>query len=141
MPGVPLIGFQGLGQLNRTSTHATIWRRDSLLELIRPGESLWEFEINGSIRSNRFAGGVCGCWQPALHYVMAIGKGRWFRRALRSLARDGIRPDLKVRPAETGAEELKAGLLAFLGNALRAVMPLRWRQWLQFKLNPRTYRL
>ena len=140
MPGVPLIGFQGLGQPNRTSTHATIWRRTSLLELIHPGESLWQFEINGSIRSNRFAGGICGCWQPALHYVMAIGKGRWFRRALRDLARDGIRPDLSVRPAQTFAEELKAALYAFAANALRAVMPLYWRQRLQIKINPRAYR-
>lgn len=141
MPGVPLIGFQGEGQLNRTSTHATIWRRESLLAIIHPGESLWEFEINGSVRSNRFAGGICGCWAPAVHYVMAIGTGRWFRRALRSLARDGIHPDLAIRPAETAAEEFKARLLAFMGNALRAVMPLRWRQWLQFKINPRAYRL
>lgn len=140
MPGVPVIGFQGPGQLNRTNTHATIWRRESLLEMIRPGESLWEFEINGSVRSNRFAGGICGCWQPALHYVMAIGKGRWFRRALRSLARDGIHPDLSVRPAQTGAEEIKAAIVAFLANSLRAVMPLHWRQRLQAKINPRAYR-
>ncbi len=140
MPGVPLIGFQGLGQLNRTSTHATIWRRESLLELIHPGESLWEFEVNGSVRSNRFAGGICGCWRPALHYVMAVGKGRWFRCALRNLARDGIRPDLSVRSAETLAEELKAALLAFVGNASRAVIPLYWRQRLQIKINPRAYK-
>jgi hypothetical protein len=141
MPGVPVIGLQGQGQLNRTSTHATIWRRDSLLEMIRPGESLWEFELNGSIRSNRFAGGICGCWDPALHYVMAIGKGRWFRRALRSLARDGIYPNLAARPAETRLEEIKAGLLAFLANCLRAILPLYWRQRLQVKFNPRAYRL
>jgi hypothetical protein len=141
MPGVPLIGFQGLGQLNRTSTHATIWRRDSLLELIRPGESLWEFEINGSIRSNRFAGGICGCWQPALHYVMAIGRGRWFRHALRNLARDGIHPNLFARPAETRVEEIKAALLSYVGHCLRAVVPLYWRQRLQLKINPRAYRL
>ena len=140
MPGVPLIGYQSEGQLNRTSTHATIWRRESLLELIRPGESLWEFEINGSIRSNRFAGGICGCWRPAIHYVMAIGKGRWFRRALRALARDGIRPDLSIRAAETLPEEMKGELVAFIGYALRAVMPLYWRQRLQLKFNPRAYR-
>ena len=140
MPGVPLIGFQGEGQPNRTSTHATIWRRDSLIALIRPGESLWEFEINASIRSNRFAGGICGCWAPTLHYVMAIGKGRGFRRALRDLADDGIRPDLSVRPAETFAEELKAALLAFAANALRGVIPLYWRQRLQLRFNSRAYR-
>jgi hypothetical protein len=141
MPGVPLIGFQGIGQLNRTNTHATIWRRESLLNLIRPGESLWEFEINGSIRSNRFAGGICGCWQPALHYVMAIGRGRWFRSALRSLARDGIHPDLSVRPAETKAEAAKAAWIAIAGGCIRRLLPLHWRQRLQMKINPRAYRL
>jgi hypothetical protein len=141
VPGVPVIGFQGPGQLNRTNTHATIWRRTSLLELIRPGESLWEFEINGSIRSNRFAGGICGCWKPVVHYVMAIGKGRWFRRALRSLAGDGIYPNLAVRPAETRLEEIKAATFAFIGGCLRAILSLHWRQRLQVKINPRAYRL
>lgn len=140
MPGVPLIGFQALGQPNRISTQATLWRRDSLLALIRPGESLWEFEINGSIRSNRFPGSICGCWEPAVSYVMAIGKGRWFRRALRSLARDGIHPDLSIRPAESALDELKTGVVDFLASCLRAVTPLRWRQRLQLRLNPRAYR-
>ncbi len=67
---------------------------------------------------------------------MAIGKGRWFRRALRDLARDGIRPDLSVRSAETFAEELTAAFLAFAGNILRALMPLYWRQRLQVTLTP-----
>ncbi len=140
MPGVPTLGFQGLGQLNRTSTHATIWRRQSLIELIRPGESLWEFEINASIRSNRFPGGICGCWKPALHYVMAIGKGRWFRRALRSLARDDIHPDLSVRRVQTHGEEFFACMESIAGAVVRAFLPLRGRQRLQKKINPGAYR-
>lgn len=140
MPGVPTLGFQELGQLNRTSTHATIWRRQSLIEMIRPGESLWEFEINGSIRSNRYPGGICGCWKPALHYVMAIGKGRWFRHALRSLAGDNIHPDLSIRRAETRGEEILAWFEGIAGTTIRAFIPLRWRQRLQRRINPGAYR-
>ena len=140
MPGVPILGFQAPGQLNRTNTHATIWLRESLIEIIRPGESLWEFEINGSVRSNRFAGGICGTWKPFVHYVMAIGKGRWFRRALRSLARDGIHPDLTLRPAQTRGQAFRAWLEAWAGAAIRAILPLRWRQQLQRKINPSAYR-
>lgn len=140
MPGVPQLGFQGQGQLNRTNTHATIWRRESLLEIIRPGESLWEFESNGSIRSNRFNGGICGCWKPAVHYVMAVGKGRWFRRGLRSLRRDGIFPDLTLRRAETRSEEIRAWLEASAGAVVRALLPLHRRQRLKMWVSPGAYR-
>lgn len=140
MPGVPMLGYQGFGQLNRTNTHATIWRRSSLREIIRPGESLWEFEINGSIRSNRFSGGICGCWQPVVHYVMAIGKGRWFRRGLRSLRRDGIHPDLSVRRAETLTEEIHAVIEAGLGGLVRFALPLHIRQRLKLWLNANAYK-
>jgi hypothetical protein len=140
MPGVPMLGYQGEGQLNRTNTHATIWRRQTLLEIIRPGESLWEFEINGSIRSNRYPGGICGCWQPVIHYVMAIGKGRWFRKGLRSLHRDGIYPDLRERPAETRGEELRAWIEAMVGGLIRALLPLHLRQRLKLRVCPNAYK-
>ncbi len=107
VPAIPYLGFQREGQPNRISMHATLWRRETLLQLLHPGESIWEFEIYGTIRSNQYPGGICGCWTPVIHYVMGLNRGRWFRRALRSLARDKIHPDTSVRPVETSFEELR----------------------------------
>ncbi len=132
MSGQPNIGFQDMGQLNRTNTHATIWRREALLDLIRPGESLWEFEINASIRSNnKYPGSICGVWKPAIDYYMAIGKGKWFRSALRKLAKEGIFPNLSLRPAETPYTEVKSFILKWLGKPVRAILPLHVRQQLK----------
>lgn len=139
MPALPSLGFQTIGAPNRIGTQATIWRRDTLLELLCPGESIWEFEIYGNVRSNKFAN-VAGCWQPALHYVLGVGRGRWFRHALRVLARDGVHPDLSVRPAETAIDEIKVRSVDALARLGRVLLPLRWRQRIQQVLNPRQYR-
>jgi len=132
MSGQPYIGFQDIGQLNRTNTQVAIWRREALLDLTRPGESLWEFEINSSIRSNnRYPGSICGVWKPAIHYYMAIGKGKWFRSALRKLAKEGIFPNLSLRAAETPYMEVKSFILKWLGKPVRAILPLHIRQQLK----------
>lgn len=132
MSGQPNIGFQDIGQLNRTNTQAAIWRREALLDLIRPGESLWEFEINASIRScNKYPGSICGVWKPAIDYYMAIGKGKWFRSALRKLAKEGIFPNLSLRPAETPYTEVKSFISKWLGKPVRAILPLHVRQQLK----------
>lgn len=141
VPGYPLIGFQALGQLNRTNTHAAIWKKSALIELITKGESLWEFEINGSVRSNRFAGGICGVWKTALPYEMAVGKGRWFRDVYQHLCRDGIKVDTGVREVEPFGDMLVRRLGGCFGNMLRAVIPLRYRQKMKRCLFPNSYKL
>ena len=139
MPALPMLGFQAHGSPNRIGTQATIWQRDALLDLLRPGESIWEFEIYGNIRSNKYAG-IAGCWHPVLHYVLGVGRGKWFRSALRDLARDDIHPDLSLRPSETAAEEIMALTDQATAWILRLFLPLRWRQWIQQKINPGVYR-
>lgn len=139
MPAVPSLGLQAVGRPNRIGTQAAIWRRETLLDLLRPGESIWEFEIYGNIRSNKYAN-VAGCWQPALHYVLGVGRGRWFRGALRSLARDGVHPDLSIRPAESAFDEIRGYVRDALAWLARRLLPLRWRQRIQQVLNPNQYR-
>jgi hypothetical protein len=140
MPAILDLGFQGEGQPNRISMQATLWRRESLLQLIHPGESIWEFEIYGTLRSNRYPGGICGCWKSVIHYVMGLNRGRWFRRALRSLASDGIHPDTSSRAVETLIEELRDFLQLCVATAIRKLLPLRWRQWVHMKIDPNVYR-
>ena len=139
MPAFPELGLHLAGRPNRIGTQATIWRRETLLDLLRPGESIWEFEIYGNIRSDKYAN-VAGCWRPALPYVLGVGRGRWFRRALRRLARDGVHPDLGVRPAESALDDIKGYPRDVIAWLVRAVLPLRWRQRVQQVLNPRQYR-
>ncbi len=38
----------------RTSTQIAFWRREVFLDLVVPGESVWEFEVEGTKRSRRY---------------------------------------------------------------------------------------
>ena len=72
------------------STQATIWRRESLLRFLVPGESVWEFEVKGSERNketkllgfsiskNHRKRAEDGNY-PYVYYCTAIYKGKWMR--------------------------------------------------------------
>lgn len=56
------------------SFQASIWRREALLDCLRPGETPWLAEIAGNTRLGRWR--VFGTWQwPAL-YMIAVNKGK-----------------------------------------------------------------
>jgi hypothetical protein len=58
------------------SFQASIYRRKMLLELLRPGETPWEAEINGTGRLNHSPYGVVGCYQWPINYLVAVNKGQ-----------------------------------------------------------------
>ena len=57
--------------LYKITAHLTLYRRDYLLSILRKGESAWDFEINGTVRS-WFKGGIFPCMeksgQPIIPY-------------------------------------------------------------------------
>ena len=58
------------------STQASIFRRKELLEIMRPGETPWETELNGSARLNRLPYRVVGTYQWPVNYFIAVNKGQ-----------------------------------------------------------------
>jgi hypothetical protein len=58
------------------SFQAAIWRRELLMEVLRPGETPWESEINGSERLNRTPYRVIGTQQWPMRYIVAVNKGK-----------------------------------------------------------------
>lgn len=58
------------------SFQASIYRRKMLLELLRPGETPWEAEINGTGRLNQRPYAVVGCYQWPINYIVAVNKGK-----------------------------------------------------------------
>jgi len=137
--GYPMIGLMGVGQQNRTSTHATIWRREALISVIRAGESLWEFEINAALRTLRFAHQVGGTWRTVLDYHMGVAKGRWFHTPAGVLMRQGFLSPSPERPVMTRWEEIRALSLQYLNKFLQRVTPLRLRQMVGGALFPDRY--
>ena len=49
----------------RTSAQSAIWRKSSLESLLVDGESIWEFEVLGSRRSDALEG-FYAVWRPVM---------------------------------------------------------------------------
>lgn len=58
------------------SFQAAIWRRDLLLQVLKPGETPWEAELNGSRRLNQLPYRVVGSYQWPINYLIACNKGK-----------------------------------------------------------------
>jgi hypothetical protein len=65
----------GKGQYS-LSFQASIYRRKQLLEIMKPGESPWQAELNGTDRLNKSHYQVVGTFQWPINYLVAVNKGK-----------------------------------------------------------------
>lgn len=88
----------------RVSTQAAFWHVETLRQLLVPGESAWEFEVNGTKRSSEHQG-FAAVWRAALPYRHhVVERGKWFPWAAWRFKRLGIGVDLAARPVMTNGE-------------------------------------
>jgi hypothetical protein len=103
-PDFPDAGELPRGMPYRVSLQAAIWRSDELLELLRPGESPWEFELRGTSRSDLlgapFLSIVRDGPRPLPYFITAVGRGVWQRDAVALCRREGVAVDLGARAQE-----------------------------------------
>ena len=78
-----------------SSVGLAIWKRSYLRSLLRQPGTIWEFE---HIVTNESHYAV---WQPILDQDQIVIKGRWNRRAVRQLAREGLSLDNSKREFQT----------------------------------------
>jgi hypothetical protein len=106
----PLIGKIRSNQEYRINTQISIWNKELLCDLLKDGESIWEFEINGSKRSNEIPNPcLCIIPDPNKNYVhgpipylcTAITKGIWMLDAIELGKKEGITIDTSHRKVET----------------------------------------
>ena len=126
-PNTPIENYPGVGiidkgALYRCSAQASIWDRKTLLALLKPGESAWEFEMNGSKRSNALPGvflsvDLADQSQWPIRYVNSIIKRKWTPEALDYCAEHGVSVNLKARPVCNWYDQLRrrAFVSSFLG--------------------------
>lgn len=91
------IGVCEVGAPYRVSTQTAIWRKETLSALLKSGESIWEFETNGSRRSSVFSGfyAVRKDVIPYGHHV--VERGKWFPWEARRFGRMNIGCDFSRR--------------------------------------------
>lgn len=130
-PDIRIKDFHEIGLIERgapwrISTQIAIWRRDFLMEILRGGESIWEFEVRGSERSNKYADGLFCVWKPAIDYGHhVVERGKWFRDEARRFGYMGIGCDFTRREIMTRRESLIWNLRKLRGLTLD-IIP--WKQ-------------
>jgi hypothetical protein len=124
-------GILRTGAVYRASVVASIWKRTVLADLLRPGESAWDFEGAGSTRSNQYDG-FFSSWRTCLHLENLLIKGKVRSTALRRIQRS-LDPDdrtgshvLKLdRPVMTSFEEAEFAV-RIAGNRALITLPRRF---------------
>ena len=99
------VGVVPRGSLYRTSLRFSLWDKEVLRQLLKTGESAWDFELSGSIRSDAFDGFFAIYAEP-FKFANCVIKGRWSRSALRAVRRRGVRLDVSKRPVMSAMEGL-----------------------------------
>jgi hypothetical protein len=49
-----IVGVVSKGAVYRTSTVVSVWKKEVLFDLLEPGESAWDFEVYGAVRSDGY---------------------------------------------------------------------------------------
>lgn len=120
------VGAVAPGTVYRTATVLSVWRRQVLAELLRPGESAWDFETAGSVRSEALE----GFYSTRSNYISvmnAVIKGKWQRTALRKTKLLCLGFEVGARPVLNRREQV-ALWLRIRGNHLLYRVPVAWRK-------------
>jgi hypothetical protein len=131
-PHMRMQGHAGIGSIHRfapfrVSAQAAIWRRSDLLGLLREGESAWEFERNGTIRSQSRADGFYCTYEAILQYVHVVEQGRWFRSAVRRFGSADIGCNFEARPVIPRGLSLKKSARSAIQGIANRTQSLRLR--------------
>lgn len=75
----------------RVSLFASIWKKSILLELLKDGESAWEFEMQGAIRSLEYKN-FYSTYESFFSIIHGVERGKWINSAHRKLLKLGYKP-------------------------------------------------
>lgn len=105
----------GIGEITkksfyRASTVGCLWKKEVLVNLLKEGETAWEFEHYGSIRSNRYDHFYI-TKDRFLPLINSVIRGKWHPDFLNFLKREGFVIQSGSRTALTCRETAKHNLL------------------------------
>lgn len=125
-PHNELIGLVSRGAIYRTSTVLSVWKKSTLLGLLKSGESAWDFEIYGTVRSDSYDG-FYSTWGNCFPVINGVIKAKWQRGAVKKLRSLGIDIDLTKRREMGYGETMSLCLRRFRSNALD-LFPAKYRR-------------
>jgi hypothetical protein len=100
------IGEIPKGKKYRVGVTVALWKKQVLLSLLRPGETAWDIERQGSIRSNAFDEGFFSLSfpmrdSPPLSDLHLLMRGRLLRNTASFLERERLTADLSGRQLQS----------------------------------------
>lgn len=81
------------GSIYRVSLFASIWKKAMLLDLLKDGENAWEFEMQGTRRSEKYRK-FYATYQPFFSCLHGVEKGKWINATYKELLRQGYKLEL-----------------------------------------------
>lgn len=118
------VGLLSIGAPYRTSLMTAWWHKETLFNLLVPGESPWDFELKGTIRSDAVKRNFLSAYEPQIDFfVSAVVGGKWDPEALKLFEAENIEIDMQSRSVQTSLDRLKrewrARILDAMARALR----------------------
>ena len=120
------IGLIPKGTFYRVSMTIALWEKGCLEKLLVPGESAWQLEKNGMLRSADLEAPFFGLTRnsrrhPPIPHVHILMKGRLIRSAFQFIENEGLRSSFRFRRLQT----LSSQAYAFLFHmVLRFLAPV-----------------
>lgn len=123
----PNLGLIEPGAPYRVALQAAIWKKDVFLRLLKPGETPWQMELRGTVRSTQMPEAFFSVWKPVLYYQAGVTMGKWTPSALHFLRHENIVPNLSARPVMASDEILYRDCLRIV-NRLINLTPWKIRR-------------
>ncbi len=105
------------GQLYRTSTVMSFWNKDVLMDLLKSGESAWQFEYFGTERSDKYSDFYV-VKKSLFKTINTVIKGKWDRKSLKEVQSLGVKIELDKREVMNFGEFIKFKCLLFRSHLI-----------------------
>lgn len=127
VPGHLDIGEHQRGLPYRTSLQGAFWKKGTLEALLVPGESPWQFELYGGLRSDALKEPFFASYNHPIPYIDVLERGKWLPRGVRLCKKEGLPIDLSIRPEISLQDKFRRIRSRVLGWPLRMI-PNRMRR-------------
>ena len=107
-----------------------IWKKETLLQLLKPGYSAWDFEVKNSSQCHgdgRLPGVFVTADKPQISIRQAVIQGKWLPSTLRFCRRNGIALNRTNRKTMSAKEVL----WQYSKHSARRILPLMLRRTLK----------
>tara|TARA_Y100000768_G_scaffold379119_1_gene354427 strand:+ start:9761 stop:10549 length:789 start_codon:yes stop_codon:yes gene_type:complete len=113
--------------LYRTTATATLWKKQVLLDILKPSESAWAFEKNGSKRSDNYTG-FYSVYSDQVIWINAVIKNKWTYPAVKEIKRRGIDVDFSKRGKINKSATIRMNIYLIIRRLILNIIPRKFHR-------------